>query len=143
MSITDPAVTVCFVIKIDDRPFGSFTTCEGLGCEVTVEKREEGGNNDFVHQLPGRITYPNIKFTRPLNGDSAKVSEWLGKMTASRIQRHNASIQAMTADGTVVCTWNLQGVILVRWTGPQFGVDGPKVATETLELAHHGFLPGS
>lgn len=143
MSVTDPAVTVCFVITIDGRPFGSFTTCEGLGAEVSVEKREEGGNNDFVYQLPGRITYPNIKFTRPLNSESAKVSEWLSKMTAAKIERHTAAIQAMTTDGTVVCTWNLQGVILVRWTGPQFGVEGPKVATETLELAHHGFLPGS
>jgi hypothetical protein len=28
----------------------------------------------------------------------------------------------------------------VRWSGPQLSPDSPKVATETLELAHHGFL---
>jgi hypothetical protein len=28
----------------------------------------------------------------------------------------------------------------VRWTGPQMSVDSPKLATETLELAHHGFM---
>jgi len=143
MSVSDPAVTVSFVVKIDDKPFGSFISCEGLGVEVAVEKHEEGGNNDFVHQLPGRITYPNIKFTRPINNESSRVSDWLAEMSASRVKRHTASIQAMTADGTVVCTWNLHGVILVRWTGPQLGVEGPKVATETIELAHHGFLPGS
>jgi hypothetical protein len=32
-------------------------------------------------------------------------------------------------------------VIPVRWSGPQLSLDSPKVATETLELAHHGFLP--
>ena len=37
-------------------------------------------------------------------------------------------------------TWTLTGVIPVRWTGPSLSVDSPKVATETLELAHHGFL---
>ena len=28
----------------------------------------------------------------------------------------------------------------VRWTGPSLNPDSPKVATETLEIAHHGFL---
>jgi phage tail-like protein len=143
MSMTDPAITVCFVVKIDDRNFGSFITCDGLGVEVAVEKREEGGNNDYVHQLPGRMSYTNIKFTRPIDSDSAKVAEWMAKMGSTVIKRHTATIQARTADDRVVCAWNLQDVIPVKWTGPQFGVDSPKVATETLELAHHGFLPGS
>jgi phage tail-like protein len=143
MSMTDPAVTVCFNIQIDDKPFGSFTTCEGLGVEVAIEKREEGGNNDFVYQLPGRISYPNIKFSRPINDESSKVVQWLSEMSATKIQRHTATIEARSLDETVVCTWNLMGVILVRWTGPQFNADGPKVATETLELAHHGFLPAA
>ncbi|HKE97848.1 MAG TPA: phage tail protein, partial [Actinomycetes bacterium] len=33
------------------------------------------------------------------------------------------------------------GVFPVRWQGPALNVDSPKVATESLELAHHGFLP--
>ena len=143
MSMTDPAITVCFVVKIDDKNFGSFITCDGLGVEIAVEKREEGGNNDYVHQLPGRMSYTNIKFTRPIDSDSAKVAEWMAKMGPTQIKRHTATIEARTADDSVVCTWNLQDVIPVKWTGPQFGVDSPKVATETLELAHHGFLPGS
>jgi phage tail-like protein len=142
MSMTDPAITACFVIKIDHKPLGSFLTCEGLGMEVAIEKREEGGNNDFVYQLPGRISYPNIKFSRPINSDSSETARWLSEMSATKIKRHVATIEARTADDQVVCSWDLQGVILVRWTGPQFGLEGPKVATETLELAHHGFLPG-
>ncbi len=41
----------------------------------------------------------------------------------------------------VVASWGLLGVIPVRWTGPSLNLDSPKVATETLELAHHGFTP--
>jgi len=29
----------------------------------------------------------------------------------------------------------------VRWTGPSLNVESPKIATETIEIAHHGFLP--
>ena len=39
-----------------------------------------------------------------------------------------------------MASWSLQGVIPVKWTGPQLNVSGPKVAEESIELAHHGFL---
>ncbi len=35
--------------------------------------------------------------------------------------------------------WTLTGVIPVRWQGPAFSADSPALATETLEIAHHGF----
>ena len=74
--VDDPGVSVCFAVTIDNSSYdlGLFTTCDGLGCEVTVESRQEGGNNGFVHQLPGPMKYTNVKFTRPLNADSAKVA---------------------------------------------------------------------
>jgi phage tail-like protein len=137
---SDPAVTVCFSVRIDGQDLGLFTQCDGLSCEVTVETREEGGNNLFIHQLPGRMKYTNIKLTRPINRDTQKVAQWLAGM-ANGVTRTNAQIAAMTSDGqTVVASWSFMGVIPVKWTGPQLSVDSPKVATESLELAHHGFL---
>ena len=41
----------------------------------------------------------------------------------------------------MVAKWSLLGVIPVRWTGPSLNFDTVKVATETLEIAHHGILP--
>ncbi len=67
----DPAVTVCFVVKIDDADLGAFNSCEGLGVEVVMEQREEGGNNGLVWQLPTRIKYSNIKLSRPISSDTA------------------------------------------------------------------------
>ena len=65
--VDDPAVSVCFAVTIDNSSYdlGLFTTCDGLGCEITVESRQEGGNNGFVYQLPGPMKYTNVKFTRP------------------------------------------------------------------------------
>jgi hypothetical protein len=31
-------------------------------------------------------------------------------------------------------------VIPVKWQGPSFSAESAKVATETLEIAHHGFM---
>jgi len=136
----DPAVSVCFYVTIDDDEIGAFSTCDGLGLEVVIEQREEGGNNGFVWQLPTRIKYPNIKLSRPVCRDSAKLTAWLCSF-ASGVKRQTATITAMTGDRDVVAVWNLDGVIPVRWTGPSLNPDTPKVAMETVELAHHGFHP--
>lgn len=135
---SDPAITVCFVVTIDGHDLGAFTSCDGLGCDVAIEKFEEGGNPFFVHQLPGRLSYTNIKLTRPINRDSEKVAAWFATMGVV-VKRSTAHIVAMTLEGDRVAAWNLTGVIPVRWSGPRFDVDSPKVATESVELAHHGF----
>ena len=136
----DTAVSVHFVVKLDDVNLGAFSSCEGLGCEVVLEAREEGGNNTFVWQLPSRIKYPNIKLTRPLGKDTQKIAEWISSM-ATGYRRRTGTIQAMSSDGTVVAEWGLIDVVPVRWSGPALQADSPKVLTETIEIAHHGFLP--
>ncbi|PSL53144.1 phage tail-like protein [Saccharothrix carnea] len=139
MAEVDEAVSVCFVVRIDDESLGSFNSCDGLGVEFTVEQREEGGNNGMVWQLPTRIKYSNVKLSRPVTKDSAKIIKWIAGMAAG-VTRKTAIIEARTLAGTVIASWALSGVIPVRWSGPQLSADSPKVATETLELAHHGFL---
>jgi phage tail-like protein len=138
MDDADPGLSVCFAVKIDDNDLGTFNSCEGLGCEVVIEQREEGGNNAFVWQLPTRLKYTNVKFSRPLGADTAKVAKWFASMTGG-VKRRTATIRVMSGDGKVVATWELDGVVPVRWSGPSLNLDSPKVATETVEIAHHGF----
>jgi phage tail-like protein len=135
----EEAVAVCFVVKIDDESLGAFNSCDGLGCEFVVEQREEGGNNGWVWQLPTRIKYSNVKLSRPITPESAKIAKWFSGM-ASGVKRKTATIEARTLHGDVVARWGLIDVVPVRWTGPQLNPDTAKVATETIELAHHGFL---
>jgi phage tail-like protein len=139
---TDPAVSVCFSVSIDDDKLGFFNSCEGLGIEVVLEQREEGGYNDLVWQLPTRIKYPNIKLSRPVGKDTRLVAAWLASI-ASGIKPRTGTISALNVTGEVVAAWGLLGVLPVRWTGPSLNLDSPKVAIETIEIAHHGFTtPG-
>jgi len=143
MTDTDEAVAVCFVVSIDDENLGAFNSCDGLGCEVVMEQREEGGSNGVIWQLPTRMRYSNVKLSRPVTSASARILQYFTEM-AGGVKRRTATIEARTQEGTVIARWALTGVIPVRWTGPQLSADSPKVATETLELAHHGFLaPGA
>ena len=135
----DVAVSVCFLVSIDYMPLGAFNSCEGLGIEVVVETREEGGNNGMVWNFPTRIKYSNIKLSRPLTWQTQLTSGWF-KTYARRTQRYTGIIAALSPDDKPVGVWGLTGVLPVRWTGPKLGATDNAVAIETLELAHEGFI---
>jgi len=136
----DVFVGVCYDVEFDKMSVGRFSTCEGLGLEVVMEQREEGGNNGLVWQLPTRIKYSNIKLSRPIGPDSEKLTKWIVKVL-NGLKPTTGVIRAMDAEGSTVVEWSLQDVVPVRWTGPNLNLDSPKVFTETLEIAHHGFTP--
>ena len=141
MDTNDPAISTWFAVSVDGESLGEFNSCEGLGMEMVMEQREEGGNNGMVWQLPTRVKYSNVKLSRPLGADSAKLTKWFTTMI-NNVQPTTAVITAKSWDNRVVAQWSLMGVLPVRWTGPTLNHDTPKVATETLEIAHHGILPG-
>ena len=133
------AVSVSFSVEIDDTSLGSFNSCDGLGCEVVIEQREEGGNNGFVHRIPGRLKYTPIKLTRPLDASSPTLARWFAGFQQS-VSRCTASICALDGEGGEIARWDLVGVYPAKWSGPAFSADGSNVAKETLELAHNGFF---
>jgi phage tail-like protein len=133
-------VGVAFAVKLDEIDVGTFTSCEGFGLEVVLEQREEGGNNGMVWQLPTRMKYSNIKLSRPIGPDSAKLTKWIVK-ALNGLKPVTGEIRALDGEGKDVVRWSLQNVVPVRWTGPSLNLDSPKVFTETLEIAHHGFKP--
>ncbi|MFI5684863.1 phage tail protein [Streptomyces sp. NPDC051636] len=138
MSRQDPGSTIWFTLSIDGESLGYFNGCEGLSSQVEVEHRQEGGNNGFVWVLPTRVTFSTIRLTRPITPDTAKVAKWISSVQTG-IKRPTAQIAALRADGSEVARWGLIDVLPVNWTGPALDPANPSVATEVLEIAHHGF----
>jgi phage tail-like protein len=136
----DPGTSVHFLLQIEGIDLGAFSNCEGLSAQVEVEQRVEGGNNGFVWQLPSRITYSNVRLSRPLTSDSAKVARFLASLPR-KASRGNAQIAALRPNlWEVIAQWSLRDVMVVSWTGPSFDPNNSQAATESIELAHHGFL---
>ena len=134
------ALALRFKVTIDDYgSLGSWSKCEGLTVEYEIQEYQEGGQNNYVHRLPGRCKYQNVKLTRPLDKSSADVASWVaGQRT--KVKRSNAEIAVLDPAGEVVVQWNLNDVYPVKWTGPSLDATGNQIANETLELAHNGFL---
>lgn len=136
----DTFVGVAFSVTLDGDNVGKFSSCDGFGLEVVMEQREEGGNNGLVWQIPTRMKYSNIKLSRPIGPDSEKLTKWIIK-ALNGLTPSTAHIAALDVEGKPVMEWTLDRVVPVRWTGPSLNLDSPKVFTETLEIAHHGFTP--
>lgn len=138
--MADPALGLRFKVRIDGRDIGNWQKCDGLTFEYDIYEYEEGGENAYVHRLPGRVKYQNIKLTRPIDGDSMTVQGWLQSLQL-RMVPATAQISVLDPTGETVASWFLGGVYPVRWTGPTLDVDSSQWATETLELSHNGFVP--
>ncbi len=137
----------CFGVEVEGISFktGLFTGCEGLSIEYSFEEYQEGGNNAYVHRLPGRVKYQNVKLTRLISAESGSLAKWMSEFQNKRTARQTATITMYhyTGGGSgslkPICKWILKDVHPAKWTGPSFAVDGNGIAKETLELAHHGF----
>lgn len=134
------ATSVFFTLSIGGADLGRFATCSGLGAEVEIEQYAEGGNNGFSWLLPGRLTWSNITLSRAVTADTAKIARWLAQIVR-RVEPKDGEIVALRPDLSRIVSWQVLGIVPVRWQGPSFDPARSEPATETLEIAHTGLHP--
>jgi len=61
-----------FRVKLDGGADLGDCRVRRLSVEYEILEYKEGGENAYVHRIPGRAKYQNIKLTRPLNKDSKR-----------------------------------------------------------------------
>lgn len=135
-----------FQVSVDDLDLGAWSACKGLKVELTVSRVLQGGNYWYETVLPEQIKYSNVTLERAVHPqDSQAVQAWLQQVAT---EWHNdtsytpgtATITLLGAYGQEVMSWTLSGVYPISWSGPTLSATDNKVALETLELAHEGFL---
>lgn len=138
--------TANFIFEVDGEAIGMFAEVSGLEVHVDTVAYAEGGENGFVHQLPGRLTWPNIVLRRGITNSDA-LFDWVNKTAGpgfesnhDKLERSTAAVTLIGNDGSRLRSWELQSAFAVRWKGPSLSVevDGQS-ASEELEIAHHGF----
>jgi phage tail-like protein len=130
-----------FYVKIDNMTQADCTEVSGLQVETVVQDYEEGGNNGFVHRMPGRTKVGNLTLKRGIT-KSNEFFKWYADIASGKINRRNVSVIMYDTAGTELVRWNFINAYPVKWVGPQFSADGKTVAIETLELAHDGLQLG-
>jgi phage tail-like protein len=136
----DPAISVCYKVTLDALlPLGLWTKIEGLGFEYQVTEYREGGVNGYTHKIVGPAKYTNMRLSRPVDSSSDMLMMWL-QSNMVKVVPQTMSVEAMDAAGNTITTWNLTGVVPVKWSGPTLDVMANNIATETLELTYQEII---
>jgi phage tail-like protein len=131
-----------FEVVIDGFPLGRWSKCEGLSVTFKLLDYVPLGQNDHLPVLPDRVTYDKITLTRAVTAeDSPLVMRWLANMAKS-FSGGTGEITLLDSHDTKVTSWKLRRVYPTKWKGPQLDAASHNIATESLELAHEGFLEG-
>ncbi len=128
-----PTAGYRFAVEIQGLVVGWFTECSGLSFERAVLPHEEGGVNDRVHQLPGRIQRTSLSLKRGL-ADSKLMAWFLEGQRDGSATRRDVSILLLGADGTEAGRWDLHGVYPLKWQGEGPVAGSGQVAVETIEI---------
>lgn len=134
-----------FLFEVDGVEIGRFMEVGGLQVDIATDEVTEGGENSFVHKLPGRMTWPNITLKRGITQNDSLL-EWLNKSSGeqfaasgNKVTRSTAALTLVGPAGERLRAWEFDGAFPVKWTGPTFAFSSNDAATEELEIAHHGF----
>ena len=136
----DPAVSITYKCTIDGFiPLGIWTKIEGLGFEYEVKEYREGGVNGFMHKIIGPL---QVHEPAAVAARSTRLELADALAPEQHDQGHPADDGDHGADrgGDEITTWNLAGVVPVKWTGPSLDIMGNEVATETLEVAYEEII---
>jgi phage tail-like protein len=81
-----------------------------------------------------------VKLSRAANAkDTGEVKKWLDEV-ATKFTVGNIQVELRDAQNTMVFTWELRNALPVKWSIGGFDATTSKVAIETLEITHLGFL---
>jgi phage tail-like protein len=119
---------------------GAFQQVSGLGAELEVLPYQEGGVNDFVHQLPVRHSWSRIVLRRGVVRDPGLWTWYEAGLHESLGARRDGVVIVLTPLGLPAVAWNFVGGLAAKWTGPDLNAGQDAVAVESIEIAHHGLI---
>lgn len=141
----EPPLANRFRLEVDGVQIGFFLEVSGLEMRIDVHEHTEGGQNGFVHKLPGRISWPNLVFKRGLV-DSDALFSWVARSSGegfaaagSTLTRTTGAVSLLGDDGKPLRSWSLIEPFPMRWTGPRLVATSSDPLDEEVEVAHHGF----
>lgn len=134
---TQVHATFRFAVQIDGVTQATFTECTLPTLEVEVLQQPEGGLNNAVHQIPGRVKGGKIALKHGVT-TSDQLLQWYMDIAQGKIMaaRRDLSVVMYDSRSEKVLTWHFIGAFPVKWSGPDLASGASQAAIETLELAY-------
>ena len=130
-----------FTVDISNGKYnlGSWSQVEGLDVKWDLAEYRAGDSGNERWYFPANTHYSVVHLTRAASAESLQVRAWLDS-TSFKWEPQIATVWLHDSSAAKVMSWELKQVMPVRWAITGFDAGASKVATETLELNHRGFL---
>lgn len=119
---------------------GSFQEVSGLDATIETETVVEGGENRYVHKLPGATRYPNLVLRRGYVTQPSFLSEWAAQTVGSTLNlpilTQTLVVTLLGADRAPLVAWNVAQAWPVRWVTGPFDSLKNEYLTEVLEFSY-------
>ncbi len=143
-----PPVPFYFNVMIKKEAFG-FSEVKGLTSEMQTMEIPEGGENRFVHRVPGRMKFSQklilkrgmqIKKTATLVTWCMETLSFGGGNSKKKIEPKNVIVHLLDEKGKPAASWLFDGAYPVKWTISDLNsMSDNNVLIEEIELCYRYF----
>jgi phage tail-like protein len=127
-----------YYVEIKGIIEGTFLECAGLNVTREPVPYEEGGVNDYVHQLPGRSKWGRLTLRRGYMFSKELWTWFEAGLYDGKVNYRDMSIITYHEDGSLSRRIDLKKAYPTKWTGPDLKSDSSAIAVETIEVVFHG-----
>jgi phage tail-like protein len=135
---SDAYLPLAQALLVPVMALGGFSEVSGLSGELEVSTYQEGGVNDYVHQLPVRHSWGRISLKRGVVRDHVLWLWYQAGLNQSLGARRDGVIIMLTPDGLPAIGWVFRGGLAAKWMGPDLNANDSAIAVEGIEIAHEG-----
>lgn len=116
-----------------------FQEVSGLNVEVNLDTYNEGGENRFVHRLPGRSKYSDLVLKRGMTLVSGITAWVVDAIENFNFQPTNLIVSLLDENHLPVSSWYVVNAIPIKAEMSSFNAEEGKIVIESLTLRYEYF----
>lgn len=113
-----------------------FQDVTGLSVDVDLDTYKEGGENRFVHRLPGRNKYADLVLKRGMTLVSGVTAWCLDSIENFNYQPTNMLISLLNEDHLPVSSWYIANAIPIKYAISEFNAEQNQIVIESITLRY-------
>lgn len=148
-----PPVGFYYAVQIlgkNETPFppadAGFQEVSGISVKMETVQIQEGGQNRFAHQVPGRTNYENLVLKRGLMVRSSALADWCNSIFKNnlnqRIEPKTIKVSLLDANEDSrkpIMTWQFVNAYPIQWQLSPFDAQKSEIVVESITFAYSYF----
>ena len=118
----------------------AFAEVSGLDATIEPAPLREGGENRFIHNLPGKVKHSNLKLKRCITTTTSGLALWCKSVLESGFEQpikpSDLVIKLLDVDDKPIAIWSVTDAFPIRWEIGEFDAMQHELAMESIELSY-------